>query len=159
MASRAVVKRAVHSPDGASWRVGRRWVGRWEWHSSMLRRRASDGAGWGWLDGLPLDLDVQNGLILAVIGILVVLVLIPVLVFGIELVVAGTVIAAGLIGRLFLGRAWVIEARTSSGLGDADRMLEWKVSGWRRSRRVIDEIAADIGAGRAPDPPSARAGV
>jgi hypothetical protein len=79
----------------------------------------------------------------AVIAIVVV----PLLLFGIELIVLGLVVAAGIVGRTLLGRPWVVRAVPVGG--DA-QVLAWRVSGWRRSARVIGEVAAALDAGRDP---------
>ena len=78
-----------------------------------------------------------------------VLVLIPLLFFGVELIVLGAVLAAGVIGRVLLRQPWVIEARSSDPL-TSGRELEWRVIGWRKSRKLIDQVAADLAAGREP---------
>jgi hypothetical protein len=76
------------------------------------------------------------------------LVLIPLLLFGVELVIVGCLLAAGILARLLLGRPWLIEAQ----LIDGARILEWQVSGWRRSQRLIEQVASDLEAGREPAP-------
>ena len=45
-----------------------------------------------------------------------------------------------------LGRPWLIEASTVTPPG-ARRVVQWKVSGWRRSNELVRAIAADLSAG------------
>jgi hypothetical protein len=93
-----------------------------------------------------------EGAVLIIAGVLVLaLVLVPVLLFGIELIIVGCVLAAGLAGRILLGRPWTIEARIVRPAGSG-RQLEWSVPGWRHSGKVIGEIAYELAAGREPTP-------
>jgi hypothetical protein len=82
---------------------------------------------------------------LIVVLVLAVFVLVPLLLFGIELVIVGVAIAAGIVGRVVLGSPWIVlaESADAPGVGFA-----WKVSGWRRSARLITEIADAMKAGR-----------
>jgi hypothetical protein len=85
-----------------------------------------------------------------VVGTLVVaVVLIPLLFFGVELVALGLLVALGILGRALLGRPWVVRAVP---LGGHDAELAWSVSGWRRSGRVIEEVAGALADGRPPTP-------
>ena len=78
-----------------------------------------------------------------------VLILIPLLFFGVELIILGALLAAGVLGRVLLGQPWVIEARSSDPL-TSGRQLEWRVTGWRKSHKLIDHVASDLAAGREP---------
>ena len=80
---------------------------------------------------------------------MIALVVIPLLLFGIELILLGLLVAAGIVGRTLLGRPWVVQAVPSS---DAADTLAWRVTGWRRSTRLIDEVAASLEAGLDPAP-------
>jgi hypothetical protein len=108
------------------------------------------------LDGaqyLPLDIGSLDdlGVVLAVIvGIVVVaVVVIPLLLFGLELIVAGVIIAAGILARSLLGRPWLVQATPRDG---AEGARAWEVRGLRRSGRLVDEVAAQLAAGREPSP-------
>jgi hypothetical protein len=97
-----------------------------------------------------------EGALLVIVGLVVfALVVGPIPLFGVELIILGCPLAASLLGRVVLGRSWVIEAKLIAPPG-RDRVLEWRVSGWRRSRRLIEEVVLDLDAGREPDPGSAR---
>jgi hypothetical protein len=105
------------------------------------------GSGWPDLGGV----DLGQGLLVAAGVVAVVLVLVPVLFFGVELVVLGALLAAGVIGRTLLRQPWVVEARSTDPLTSA-RQLEWRVRGWRKSEKLISDVIADLSAGRAlPD--------
>jgi len=81
----------------------------------------------------------------------VVLILIPLLFFGAELVILGALLAAGLISRTLLRQPWVVEARSTDPL-TSGRRLEWRVRGWRNSEKLIAQVVSDLSAGRAlPD--------
>ena len=101
---------------------------------------------------MPDTGDLES-ILLVIVGLIVlVCVVIPLLLFGIELIAVGAVgcvLAASLTGRLLLGRPWVVEARPLA-LADDRRVLERKVSGWRRSNRLIGTIVSELSAGRDP---------
>lgn len=78
-----------------------------------------------------------------------VLIAIPLLLFGVELIILGALLAAGVIGRIMFRRPWVIEARCHDPLAHG-RRLEWQVIGWRKSRGLIDRVRSDLAAGREP---------
>jgi hypothetical protein len=100
---------------------------------------------------MPLD-DIGAGVLIAVGALVVAVVLIPLLLFGIELIIVGLVVAAGILGRGLLGRPWVVQATPAQ---DAGRSLAWRVVGWRRSGRLIDEVAASLTGGLQPAPAEA----
>lgn len=141
--------RGVDAPDGVKWRIGRRWVNRQlpRWRKVRAGTSADTLAS----SGVPTDVGSPEDLALVVaifLGTAVFLVvLIPLLLFGIELVILGLLIAAGIIGRALFGRAWEVRATPTSG-----EPLAWRVTGIRRSDRVIDEVATALAAGRAPTP-------
>jgi hypothetical protein len=94
--------------------------------------------------------DDLGAVVVVVVGVAVVaVVVVPLLLFGIELIVLGLVIAVGVVGLTLLGRPWVVRAVPVNG--DA-QIVAWRVNGWRRSARVIEEIAAALDAGRDPVP-------
>jgi hypothetical protein len=73
----------------------------------------------------------------------------PLLLLDLELIIVGSVLAASLLGRVVLGRHWLVEARAVSGFA-AERVLEWKIAGWRRSRTHIQQIVSELAASNAP---------
>jgi len=142
--------RHVVSPDRVEWTVGRRWVSRrFDWNWRRYRGVGSDGlieAGFGAPDFSGLDFG--QGLLLVAGVLAVILVLIPLLFFGVELIVFGVLVAVGLMARVISGKPWVVEARASTP-HRSDR-LEWQVRGWRKSGRLIGQVASDLAAGRDP---------
>jgi hypothetical protein len=109
---------------------------------------AAESAWWTMPDFGGVD-DFAAGIAIFVGVIVVVVVLIPLLLFGIELIIVGLVIAAGILGRGVLGRPWVVQATPAEG---AHGTLAWKVVGWRRSARLMDEVATALASGLEPAP-------
>jgi hypothetical protein len=143
-----VGSRRVAAPSGATWRIGRVWRGRGDERRRKPVLRWRDGGRW-----LPSDFggvdSLEGLLVVVVVVVLVVFVVIPLLLFGIELIIIGIAFAASIVGRLFLGRPWIVAAESQD---ETREVLAWEVSGWRRSGRVIDEVARAISTGRDPKP-------
>jgi hypothetical protein len=87
--------------------------------------------------------------LVVVAALAAVLIVIPLLFFGVELIILGVLLAGGVVSRVFLRQPWVIEATSSDPL-TSGRQLEWRVVGWRKSRKLIDQVASDLAAGREP---------
>jgi hypothetical protein len=144
--------KSVSTPAGEEWRVGRRWITR----NPPRWRRVPAGKATGEALSLPDFGDPQDlaASLAIVLGVLVVAaIVIPLLLFGIELIVLGLVIAASIVGRGLLGRPWIVEARP---VGASLPTHTWRVRGWRRSARLADEVAAALSAGLDPPPAEAR---
>jgi hypothetical protein len=141
--------RRIVAPDGVEWQVGRRWSGRsfgWTWKRRSVAADALSGLG----NGLG-DVDFQEGGLVVVAVLAALLVAIPLLFFGIELIILGALLAAGAIGRVLFRQPWVIEARSNDPLSPG-RRLEWHVTGWRKSQTLIQKVTSDLAAGREPPP-------
>ncbi len=144
--------RHVVAPDGVEWEVGRRWLtrrlrpGRPRRGTIVAESLNNLGA------GLPDvgNADLGEGLLVIAAGVAFLLILVPVLFFGIELILLGGFFAAGVIARTVLRQPWVIEARSSDPL-TSGRQLEWRVRGWRTSAKLIAQVASDLSAGREPE--------
>ena len=139
------------APDGVEWHIGRRWLTRRP-RLGRLRRRditseSLHNLGLAWPDFG--NLDFGEGLLLTAAVVAVVLILIPVLFFGLELIILGALLAAGVMARTLLRQPWVVEARSTDPL-TSGRRLEWRVRGWRKSGKLIAQIASDLSAGREP---------
>jgi hypothetical protein len=135
------------TPDGVEWSVGRRWSKRrfgWTWKRRGLAADAIAGMSRG-----IGDVDFQEGGLVVVAVLAALLIVIPVLFFGVELIILGALLAAGVIARVLFRRPWVIEARSDDPLSPG-RRLEWHVIGWRKSRGLIERVASDLAAGREP---------
>jgi len=139
--------RSIVAPDGVEWRVGRRWSKRsfgWTWKRRGVATDAMSGLGQG-IGGV----DFQEGGLVMMAVLAAVLIVIPLLFFGAELIILGVLLAAGVIGRVLFRQPWVIEARSNDPLTPG-RRLEWHVIGWRKSQRLIESVGSDLAAGREP---------
>jgi hypothetical protein len=131
--------------------VGRRWLTR----NPKLRRPSRSrvatesvnhlGASWPDFGGV----DLGEGLLVTAAVVAFLLILIPVVFFGIELIILGVLLAAGVIAHTVLRQPWVIEASSADAL-TPERHLEWRVRGWRESGELITRVASDLSAGRDP---------
>jgi hypothetical protein len=144
--------RSVSTPSGEDWHVGRRWITRGlpRWRRVPAGKSGAEALSLPDMGG-PEDLVVSIAVILG--AIVVAVILIPLLLFGIELIVLGFAIAAGILGRGLLGRPWIVHATRT---GESTPELSWKVSGWRGSARLIDEVATALAAGLDPSPAEAQ---
>jgi hypothetical protein len=136
---------------GAEWRVGRVWLGRAAPRFRRMGKKAGGDVGREASAWVPFDLgswgDVEAVLAVVVVLLLIVFVIIPLLLFGADLVIVGGALAASITGRLLLGRPWTVQAECVDGHHE---LMSWSVSGWRRSRLAIEEIAQAIAAGSQP---------
>lgn len=138
--------KSTTTPDGVRWRVSRVWIDRSlpRWRKMRLGEAGSellDPSGMG---------DSPVLWLAAVIGTIVPLVVvIPLLLFGIELILLGLLIAAAILGRALLGRPWLVRARPLDGGASG---MDWRVVGLRRSRRVIEELTAALAGGTTLQP-------
>lgn len=145
--------RSVRTPTGQEWRVGRRWSARRlpRWRKTRIgKARAEDAAealftvpDLGGLDDLGMAVLVLGALVVVAV------VVIPLVLFGIELILLGLVVATGILGRTLLGRPWLVQA---TPLAPEAQALSWRVVGWRRSHRVIEEVCASLTTGLDPSP-------
>lgn len=144
--------RSVSTPAGEQWRVGRRWITRSRPRWRHVPAGKATGEALSLPDfGDPQDLAASLAIVLGVV--VVAAIVIPLLLFGIELILLGFVIAASIVGRGLLGRPWIVEARLVSA---ALPTYTWQVRGWRRSARLADEVAAALAAGLNPPPAEPR---
>lgn len=146
--------RRVVAPDGVEWRVGRRWLtGRRRVDRPRRGEVAAESLNYLGSDWLSLgNLDLGDGLLVTAAIIAALLILVPVVFFGIELIILGVLLAAGVVARTVLRRPWVIEANSPDPFRSG-RHLEWRVRGWRKSGRLIAQVTSDLSAGREPDRP------
>ncbi len=152
--------RTVTAPDGRVWAVRRRWVPHRDgvgWRARFAQRRErvearragrSDES--RWYDHLDApDFGDSIAAAVAIIAVLVLIVLTvlfgwTILLLGIDLLWLLLVGAAGLVGRVVLGRPWRVEAAT-----DGERR-DWFVQGFRSAGRARDEIARRVQHGLDP---------
>ncbi|HXF31756.1 MAG TPA: hypothetical protein VN522_09545 [Solirubrobacterales bacterium] len=145
--------KVVKAPDGALWRVRRRWLDRplprlWRRFKESRNEDLEDGA----LGALP-NADWAEGwwgIAIPIAAILIVFVLLPLLGVALELIALIFVFCFGLIGRLFFGRPWIVEAVPQDG-GDGKGAVAFPVKGWRRAGETVDRLALEIAAAGRPD--------
>ncbi len=133
------------SPDGARWRVRRRWLDR---PLPDVRRRfreyREDGTGEGLFESfwfVDFGDSVWASIALSVLIALIAIVLLPLIGLAFELILVILVLGSGLVGRFVLRRPWTIEAEN---LDAAERSASYAVKGWQRSGRAAAEITAAI---------------
>jgi hypothetical protein len=95
---------------------------------------------------LPLDGDVIGSLGIVAIGIAALVILIPLLLFGIELVLFAIGAGVTLLGSLLLAPRWLIRATNTCTGG----VFEQEITGPRASRVAVQTLAKMIRAGQAP---------
>jgi hypothetical protein len=144
----------VRTPEGVEWRLERRlvrpsfrrprWPGRGELDEFTLRL----------IGPPPFDGDLLSGLAIFVAAIAVVLIVVPLLVFGIELVLFALVASAALLGSVIVTPHWRICA-TNAHTGD---VYEREIAGSRASAAALAQLAELISAGHEPEPRRSWAG-
>jgi hypothetical protein len=131
--------------------VGRRWLTRRPRLDRPRQREiAADSLGHvgsSWADFAGADFG--EGLLVTVAVVAFLLILVPVLFFGVELIILGALLSAGVTARTVLRQPWVVEARSTDPM-TSGRQLEWRVRGWRKSGKLIAQVATDLSAGREP---------
>jgi hypothetical protein len=145
--------KVVTAPDGGRWRVRRRWLDRplpsiWRRFKESRDEDLEDGV----LGALP-SADWADGwwaIAIPIALILFVFVLLPLLGVALELIVVIFVFCSGLIGRLFFGRPWIVEADPQDG-GAGRRAVAFPVKGWRRAGEAADRLARQIEVAGVPE--------
>jgi hypothetical protein len=140
--------RSVMTPDGEVWRVGRRWSSRPlpRWRKTPAGRIAGEALSFPDVGGPD---DLAGWLVGAVAAIVLAVVVVPLLLFGLELILLGFLVAAAILTRGLLGRPWSIQA-TLDAL--EPHSYVWQVGVWRRSSRVITEVDQALSEARDPQP-------
>ncbi len=152
------MSRAVVTPTGETWRVGRCWLHkqrvRWRGFTTRVRRTSSDpqprSGGGNWLDALDVfDGDNPLAALAFVIGTIVFAALVwfflvPLLLVLLDITLLVVLTAAGVAAHLVLHRPWEIEA-----VGPNER-LTWHVVGWQRSRRAVGAVTQRLDRGDIP---------
>jgi hypothetical protein len=123
---------SVTAPDGQTWHVHREF----QWP----RFREPDDFDITWFDALAFAQGADSiaavvvSLVLFVGAAVLIFILLPPLLFVAELALAT-------VGLLLAFRPWLVVAESDT------HHLEWKVKGWRRSRRAVKRIARQLRAG------------
>jgi hypothetical protein len=139
-----VTMTTVAGPDGRTWTVRRRWGRQPRWRQRDVDRgsplQALDAVALSPSGGVAdLVLGVVLLLVLGIVLAIIVTFVLPLLLFLAELVLLAA-------GAYALGRPWTIEATTS---GPPPQRFTWRVRGWRRSRRAVEEVARELARGDA----------
>ena len=150
--------RAVESPDGERWKVGRQWA---PWRPRLRRRRrndAEDAAGegiGGTIEGIFAADDLFAGLLIGVLGfvvfVLAFVVVWPVIAIAAEIIIVVLGVLGATVGRVVLRRPWVIRAHVPGTYQER----AWRVKGWRASRQMIDAVSSALERGLPLPPPRA----
>jgi hypothetical protein len=148
------MSRAVVTPTGEAWRVGRCWLPKQRVHwrgPGRVRRTSSDprprSGGGSWLNALDVfDGDNPLAALGFVIGTIVFAALVwfflvPLLLVLLDVTVLVVLTAAGVAARVVLHRPWEIEA-----VGPNER-LTWQVVGWQRSRLALGAVTQRLARG------------
>lgn len=140
----------VVAPSRVRWRVGRRWLPfRVRIRRDVWRELGPDNVGdTGWFFDEPGG--ILAALAAAAVLLLVLFVAFPIVAIAVELVVVAVVLLGAVAGRVILRRPWTIYA--VSELAEPIQEHTWRVVGWRRSRRLIDQVAESLERGHEPPP-------
>jgi hypothetical protein len=136
--------KVVIAPDGDRWLIRRRWLDR---PLPDLRRRFRSGREEGLEDGVLEALpfadwaDGWPAIALTVALLLTVFVLLPLLGVALELIVLIFLLCSGVVGRLFLGRPWIVEAIPRDGKRQS---VTFPIKGWRQSGKAATDLAQQI---------------
>jgi hypothetical protein len=147
----------VTAPDGAQWRVRRRWVDRplpdlWRrWQSSREEISGGDlleGA-WNVDFGEAFQGDSPAAVIAGIVLlVLVVFVLLPLLGVALELIALIFLLGSGLLGRVLLGRPWIVEA---TNVDNPEPRAAYAVKGWHQSSEALRELRTAVAASGRPE--------
>jgi hypothetical protein len=95
---------------------------------------------WNWREAGPGDFaDAELGGLAAIaVAMVVFLVIWPIIAIALELVVLVLICLVGIAGRVLFRRPWTVIARSQAT--GPPRRHEWRVVGWRRSTRLINDV-------------------
>ncbi len=134
-------RRKVRAPDGSKWKLGRRWFP----HRDNDRFDVLDTGEFSFPDIGDAD-DLLGAILLVVFGVIaavfLALLLFNVVVLAIEITIIVLGLIIGLFSRVVLRKPWTVFAKSGP------HMVERHVVGWRASRRLIGELAAEVESGR-----------
>jgi hypothetical protein len=142
----------VIAPDGTRWRVRRRWLERplpdLKRRFKTNRKQAVEGIEVFPVDGIE-GIDSPAALIAGVVVVaLIVLVVLPLLGVALELIGVLILLGSGLLGRVLLGRPWIVEAVK---VGDPEERAAYAVRGWGQSSEALRQLRTAVAAGGRPD--------
>ncbi|HET6399289.1 MAG TPA: hypothetical protein VFH47_07020, partial [Candidatus Thermoplasmatota archaeon] len=119
------------------------------WRERLSRRMRAGGrverSVADWLDFLSGVEGVVFVLALSALLVVGTWLLIPLVLTLLEMVILIPLLAGSLLGRVFLGRPWQVEAVRDDG-----ERLDFSVPGWREAQRVERQVALSLRAGEMP---------
>jgi hypothetical protein len=134
-------RRKATAPDGSRWKPGRRWFP----HRPNDRFDAIDTGDLKFPDLGEAD-DLFGAILLVVFSVIaavfLALLLLNVVVMAIEITIIVLGLIIGLFSRVVLRKPWTVFVKSGP------HTVERPVVGWRASRRLIDELAAEVESGR-----------
>jgi hypothetical protein len=77
-----------------------------------------------------------------------VLVVLPLLGVALELIGIIVLLGSGLLGRVLLGRPWIVEA---AKVGDLEERAAYAVKGWRQSSEALRQLRTAVTTSGRPD--------
>ena len=83
-----------------------------------------------------------------VLIVLLVLVVLPLLGVALELIGVLVLIGSGVLGRVLLGRPWIVEAVK---VGDSGERAAYAVNGWRRSNEALRQLRTTLATSGPPE--------
>lgn len=142
----------VVTPEGDVWQVRRRWDPRR--HDGPIFRRLRARTPERWKRGDLLDAgaegagcaaDALEGVFviaaIALLGVLVFYVIVPLLLIVIDLTVLVVVVGGAVLGRILFKRPWIVEATRCDRPMPVQR---WEVVGWRASGDHVRHIREQL---------------
>ena len=103
---------------------------------------------WDWREAGPGDFaDAElGGLAVIAVAMVVFLVIWPIVAIALELLLLVLICLVGVAGRVLFRRPWTVIARSEAT--GSPRRHEWRVVGWRRSTRLIEDVIDSLKSGR-----------
>lgn len=87
-------------------------------------------------------LDIFEGWVLVVAAVVLILLVLPLFIFIVEVLIVAVLLTIGVLIRVLFRQPWLVDARANDGTS-----LSWKVVGYARSRRVVQEVASLLSKG------------
>ncbi|MGN6587104.1 MAG: hypothetical protein ACTHKT_06460 [Solirubrobacterales bacterium] len=142
----------VEAPDGAQWRVQRRWLnGPLPNLRRSFRANRSEASEVGVLDGIlnaPDLTDSGASIALGIAIFFVIFVLLPLLGVALELIFLLFLVFSGVVARVVFRRPWIVLAEK---LGDPEEQVAFAVKGWRDSSTALRELRTALAATGPPE--------
>lgn len=80
---------------------------------------------------------LEEWFLVAILAVVVLLFVLPLFIFIVELLIVAVLVLASIAIRVLFRQPWLVDA-----VADDGTRLAWKVVGYRKSRAVVDEVAA-----------------